>query len=574
MLSKLRPVPRAIVIFGGVAILGYALIWAMENTSAAKYFAPKPTIAVAVPDKIDLPTTMTGAMATGATINAPAVAGESIRVKTLAWNGTAGMAGAKALGLYKTKGLNVNITREDDYSKMIADLTAFGKDNTHGVHFVVIMGDGFPGFVQGANAALKPFGSTVKGIAGIGYSRGEDKCIIAAEADPRGSLIKGVLGDGDINICIKYASDNNIPVNADPKLFVSGAMNFTGAKDFVEADQAFIASAKADYKGGACEDRINSETGRKQSVCVTGTATWTPGDTNVFNELKKMGKSIRVLASTKEYAWQMPALVVGNSKWMTANRSTVKAFLAATFEAGEKIRTDNAALMKAAAEQAVIIGEQDASYWASLYKGTTSAGPDGKIIELGGSTTNGIGDAAFLFGLNGADNLFKKVYTVYGNIAIKYFPDTMNGGLLKYEDAVDVSYVQELMASSTNAAKATMPTYNVATTSTFAARAVSVEFETGKATFTAATMAMLNEILDGAAVTTLNVQINGHTDNKGNPTSNLALSKARAEAVKTFLMTNAPSSFPADRVQTRGYGDTQPVGTDAQNRRVEILLRK
>ena len=54
----------------------------------------------------------------------------------------------------------------------------------------------------------------------------------------------------------------------------------------------------------------------------------------------------------------------------------------------------------------------------------------------------------------------------------------------------------------------------------------------------------------------------------------MALSKARAEAVKKFLMTNAPTSFPTERVATRGYGQTMPIGTDAQNRRVEILLRK
>jgi outer membrane protein OmpA-like peptidoglycan-associated protein len=87
-------------------------------------------------------------------------------------------------------------------------------------------------------------------------------------------------------------------------------------------------------------------------------------------------------------------------------------------------------------------------------------------------------------------------------------------------------------------------------------------------------MAALNDVLDQAAVTSLSVQINGHTDNVGSPTSNLELSKARAEAVKKFLMTNAPTSFPAERVVTRGYGDTMPIGTNAQNRRVEILLRK
>jgi OOP family OmpA-OmpF porin len=82
----------------------------------------------------------------------------------------------------------------------------------------------------------------------------------------------------------------------------------------------------------------------------------------------------------------------------------------------------------------------------------------------------------------------------------------------------------------------------------------------------------LNDLLDQIAVSSLSVQINGHTDSVGNPTSNLALSKARAEAVKEFLMANAGSNFPAERITTRGYGDTQPIGTNEQNRRVEIIL--
>lgn len=580
-MSQMKPLPRAILIGTGVAALFFGGKWATEHTALAAYFAPKPTVAVAVPDKIDLPTSV-GAQGqpTGTSINTPSVSGESLRVKILAWNGEAGMLHAKASGAYTAKGLNVDLKREDDYSKMIADMATFAKDPSQGVHFVVIMGDGYPAFSIGANAALKPFGSHVEAIAGIGYSRGEDKCVIADGVDVRGSLIKGVLGDGDINICLKYASDNNIPVNADPKIYDATAMNLSAANAFTDADQAFIASAQNDYKGGSCEDRTDIASGKPVHVCVTGSATWTPGDTNDFNELKKVGKSLRVLASTKEYAWQMPALVVGNKEWMAKHRDVVKAFLAATLESGEKVRSDNAALMVASAESAKVYGEQDASYWASLFKGTTDTGPNGKTVALGGSTTNGLADAGFLFGLNGADNLFKKVYTVYGNLAVKYFPDIMPAGLQKFDSVVNTTYVSELLAGSTNVAKAATPTYSVATTSTFSAKSVSIEFDTGKATFTPKAIAALNDLLDEAAVTALNVQINGHTDNAGQSTTNLALSKARAEAVKTFLMTNAPANFPTERVTARGFGDTQPVADNgsaagrATNRRVEILLRK
>jgi outer membrane protein OmpA-like peptidoglycan-associated protein/ABC-type nitrate/sulfonate/bicarbonate transport system substrate-binding protein len=574
-LTGMKPLPKAILLGAAVVALVFGAKAAMQLDVVAKYTAPKPTIATSVPDKIDIPTT--GVAGNTTAIGGPVLAGmKTIRVKTLPWNGMAGALYAQAGGLYKARGLNVEFVREDDYSKMMADMAAFAKDSSQGVHFTIIMADGFPAFKIGADAAIKAAGaaSTVRNVAGIGYSRGEDKCIVADGVDPRGSLIAGVLGDGDINICIKFAADNGIPVNSDPKVYNRGAMNFVGVPGFTDADQKFIASAMKDFKGGACVDLRDSESGKQVNVCVNGTATWTPGDANVFAEFKKMGKSIRVLASTKEYDTQMSAGVIGNAQWMAQNRDVVNAFLAATLEGGDKVRSDPAALMIASTLQAKVIGEQDPTYWAAMFRGVQETGPNGKIINLGGSTANGLADAARLFGLNGSDNLYKKVYTVYGNIAVKYFPDVMPGGLVKYEDAVDTSYLQDLLKAAKGPVTPNLPSYAAATTQTFASKTVAIEFETGKATFTPKAMAALNDVLDQAAVTSLSVQINGHTDNVGSPTSNLELSKARAEAVKKFLMTNAPTSFPAERVVTRGYGDTMPIGTNAQNRRVEILLRK
>lgn len=576
-LSKLKPIPRFLVLGAIIGGLGYGANWAMNNG----YFSTKQAAPAAVPERIDLGAAPAAVAPPPAqTVIAAQAQGEAIRVKTIPWNGTLGLMHAKASGAFQARGLSVDVKREDDYAKLIADMAAFAKDPAQGVHFTVIMGDGLPAYIIGLNEALKPFGQQAKMVAGIGYSRGEDKCIIADEVQAAGSLIAGYLGDGDINICIKYAADNGIRVNPDPKTYDPDAMNFVGTGSFVEADEKFIASARANYQGGACEERKNVKTGSRQKVCVTGTATWTPGDTKVFGELKKLGKSLKVIGSTKEYAWQMPTAVIGNAQWMAQHPAATKAFLAAIFESGEKVRANPQDLMTAAAEQARVTGEQDASYWASMFRGVTEVGPNGKPVALGGSTTNGLADAAHLFGLNGADDLFKKVYTVYGKIAVQYFPDVMPGGLRKYEDAVDKQYVQALLAGATNVAQAATPTYNAAAaTSTFAAKSYAIEFETGKATFTPAAVRVLNDLLDQAAVTSLNVQINGHTDNVGDPTANQLLSKQRAEAVRAFLMQNAPSTFTAERVTSRGYGDTMPVGDNAsaagraKNRRVEVLLR-
>lgn len=76
--------------------------------------------------------------------------------------------------------------------------------------------------------------------------------------------------------------------------------------------------------------------------------------------------------------------------------------------------------------------------------------------------------------------------------------------------------------------------------------------------------------------------ITGYTDNKGGNAVNQELSKARAESVKQWLVTN--KAIPATMIQTEGRGEAEPVapnetpeGRDnpegrARNRRVEITV--
>lgn len=74
---------------------------------------------------------------------------------------------------------------------------------------------------------------------------------------------------------------------------------------------------------------------------------------------------------------------------------------------------------------------------------------------------------------------------------------------------------------------------------------------------------------------TLNVQINGHTDNVGDDNSNLTLSENRAKAVREQLL---QKGIPAERVFFKGYGESKPVDTNdtpegrANNRRTEFVV--
>lgn len=75
----------------------------------------------------------------------------------------------------------------------------------------------------------------------------------------------------------------------------------------------------------------------------------------------------------------------------------------------------------------------------------------------------------------------------------------------------------------------------------------------------------------------LKLLIEGHTDSVGNAASNLDLSKRRAEAVKSVLVSQF--NIEADRLSTQGMGATKPMDTNdtpqgrAQNRRVELVKK-
>jgi len=72
-----------------------------------------------------------------------------------------------------------------------------------------------------------------------------------------------------------------------------------------------------------------------------------------------------------------------------------------------------------------------------------------------------------------------------------------------------------------------------------------------------------------------NILIVGHTDAKGSEAYNQTLSKERAQSAGTFLMRQGIS---ADRIQTIGKGETEPVASNEtaegrqQNRRVEVAI--
>jgi outer membrane protein OmpA-like peptidoglycan-associated protein len=108
-------------------------------------------------------------------------------------------------------------------------------------------------------------------------------------------------------------------------------------------------------------------------------------------------------------------------------------------------------------------------------------------------------------------------------------------------------------------------------------KAQGVQFETGKATITKKSLPILDNVVKIMnSNPSYKLEINGHTDNAGDPGKNLTLSKDRAAAVKAYLMSKG---IALDRLTSNGYGDTMPVASNATakgksaNRRVEFIIK-
>jgi outer membrane protein OmpA-like peptidoglycan-associated protein len=104
-----------------------------------------------------------------------------------------------------------------------------------------------------------------------------------------------------------------------------------------------------------------------------------------------------------------------------------------------------------------------------------------------------------------------------------------------------------------------------------------IEFATGKAALGPGGQGVLDRLAALMKETPeARVEIVGHTDAVGTAASNQALSEARAEAVKRYLIDHGVS---AERLTARGEGEDQPAGDNATaagrqlNRRIDFRVR-
>ena len=521
-----------------------------------------------------------------------------VRLLGYAWNAQMGMHFAIG-GAQTTKGslmeqhhVNFKFARQDDNGKLQEALVAFatavsqGESNpTKGAHFCTVMGDGSAAFLKGLNDALKKLGPeyTAKIVGAIGYSHGEDKFMGPAEwkktpSASRGGLVAGVLRDGDWNIAQKWLGDNGLRTNPDEKTYDPDALNWVNANDYIDASQKYIAG----YSEDRPVVRNGKRTGETQHITVQGVVTWTPGDVIVA---QKKGGLVSIV-STKEYNSQMPCVIIGIDKWMKTHRTTVENMLQAIAEGGDAVKSDPAALHRAAEVSEIVYAEKgsDAAYWEKYFKGVVENDATGMPVDLGGSSANNLADELLTFGLiPGSANLFATTYKVFGDIVVSQYPNLVPS----YPPAsaiLDTSYIEAVAKRATPTTaeiKESKPKYVKSTTikPQVGRRAYDIHFNTGTANIAGDSQKELEKLRNSLLVAGgTTVEIHGHTDSQGNADANMRLSEARAFAVKKWLQSKYPANFPDERIQVLAHGQTQPLAPNsdesgrAKNRRVEIRL--
>ena len=106
----------------------------------------------------------------------------------------------------------------------------------------------------------------------------------------------------------------------------------------------------------------------------------------------------------------------------------------------------------------------------------------------------------------------------------------------------------------------------------------SVYFKNASARLTPESRAQVDELVKILkAYPTVEIKIDGHTDNFGIPDKNLRLSYLRAASVKRYLTTNG---IVETRIAIQGFGDAKPIADNAtpegmaKNRRIEVYVTK
>lgn len=571
---------------GGKAVIG--LIIGVGVFFGGKYIVNRPKDVgkaadvgkVAIPDAPEA--SLTGTAATKVDLPGKAEAlngGLQIKVLEMAWNAQMALnfanGGARTTkgSLLDKTGIDMTIIRQDDDGKSQQDMAKWIKDYHDGTTkaglFVIDMGSQMDNYLKTINDLVKPLGAEYQCVVfdAVGKSYGEDQLIgdVKFKRDPqllKGAVVRGVRLGGDLDIALKFAGDNNVPVNSNEKIYDPNALNLSYGTDFL--------SVVNDYNSNQKETRKsvhNGKTAGDTTVTFDLVATWTPGDVNAFQ-----GRGGVTIISTKQYGSIMPSMVMTCKKFLSDNSSKVEDMIGAICTASDQVRSFNDIKAYAAGINATIWAEKDPAYWLKYYNGVAQGDQ-----HMGGSMVYNAKDLANEFGLNGSTDVYREVYNVFKDIHSKLYGRELDG-MADYNKAVDKQYMAGVLSNHPELLEGKALTIDYANTITekVASKTVQINFATGSAEISPSSFGLLNTIFSSAVASQgLKVGVYGYTDNTGNPDKNQALSEARAESVKNYLI---HKGLDQNQIESKGYGQENPVADNntvagkAKNRRVEIAL--
>ena len=524
-----------------------------------------------------------------------------IRIAEYAWNGNAGMIAANGGprttegSLMEASGVNLEIVRQDMVGGLRDMIIKFTEELDNGVAYpksdksafaVSIMGDGVPFFITTTQKSLdEKFGKNkyhVQVFGAYGLSYGEDKVIGPRiwKDNPqsmKGCVISSVIGDGDWVVACNYAAANKIAINPDPTTYDANAINFVPSQDddYINSVKELIKSQKTGYTVPLKEVVNGKLTGKTVNRKIDGATTWTPGDKMAFDALS----GFTDVVSTKEFVNQMATTLVGIKEWALLHDKEVISILKQTYTACNQIKQYDEWVVKASECIAKTYNFETPKYWYDMFKGQKGT-KDGLDYNVGGTRVFNYADAMQYYGITDGNNRYKAVYEQISAYLTDLNPCGFNesnpDGVVAYDDAVNLYFLKSVTDVDTG--KAQKITYTNNKTEVLANGQWNINFETGSATISGSTkdLETIYNLLVQAEETKLKVV--GFTDNVGNSSSNVVLSKGRAQSVVNYLTGRGISQ---DRFQlVDGKGDANPVGDNstasgkAKNRRVEITLLK
>lgn len=523
----------------------------------------------------------------------------AVKIAGYAWNAQSGIivanGGAKTAkgSLMEKNGVNVEIIRQDWLSELrnlqMKFVEEFDRGNSmpkEGAAGIMIMGDGVPFYISSAQQALDDkYGAgkyQLQAVGAVGLSYGEDKLIgpPSWKMNPqsmKGALVSAVIGDGDWVTAVNYAFANGLKVNPDPATYDADAVNFLASAndDYIESAKELIKSQKEGWTVPLKEVKNGKLTGKSINKKVDGCATWTPGDKMVFDALGGFTDVI----STKEFNNQMATTIIFLKQWADQNKEAVSNILKSSYMASNQMKQYDTWRKKASETTAKTFGMETPEYWYNMFKGQKGE-KNGVSFNMGGSRVFNLADANQYYGITDGTNRYKAVYDQVSRYLKELNPAGFNQNvkrIIPYEEAVNTAYlkgVKDIDAGTTYTTD-----YSKKATSVVASGEWRINFDVGRASIRPEAKDILEQIYNLLVqAEDSKLELVGHTDNTGTQEANYSLSTARAEAVKSYLISRG---IPANRFQkVDGKGQDEPVADNgtpagkAQNRRVVIAILK